>query len=47
MDRKNITGTDIRANKSQKRGNNDYLDDRRGSKKRKFALVGEQWGDKK
>ena len=47
MDRKNITGTDIRANKSQKRGNKDYLEDKRRSKKRKFALVGEQWGDKK
>ena len=47
MDRKNITGTDIRANKSQKRGNKDYLEDKRRSKKRKFALVGEQWATRK
>ena len=47
MNRKNISETDIRANKSQKRGKNDYLDDRRRSKKRKFARVGEQCGDKK
>ena len=47
MDRNNTTGTGITTQKGQKRGNNDKLEDGRRSKKRKFAIVGEHWGNKK
>ena len=47
MDQNITTGTGIAIQKSQKRGNNDKLEDRRRSKKRKFAIVGEDWGNKK
>ena len=47
MDQNIANGTGITTQKSQKRGNNDKLEDKRWSKKRKFAIVGEDWGDKK
>ena len=49
MDREktSTTGTGTQLNKGQKRGNTEYVDDKRKTKKRKFALVGEQWGSKK
>ena len=47
MDRNNTTGTGITTQKGQKRGNNNKLEDGRRSKKRKFAIVGEHWGNKK
>ena len=42
MDREKTStlGTRTQVNKSQKRENNEYLDSRRKTKKRKFALVG-------
>ena len=49
MDRgnkKNI-GSSYSVNKSQKRGNNDQLENTKRSKRRKYALVGEQWGTEK
>ena len=47
MDRENSNGTAKPSSRSQKRGNNDYLEDSRRPKKRKYALVGEQWGSQK
>ena len=35
------------VNKSQKRGNNDQLENTKKSKRRKYAIVGEQWGNEK
>ena len=47
MDQNNTNGTGFATQKSQKRGNNDRLEDKRRSKRRKFAIVGEEWGNKK
>ena len=47
MDQNMAAGATIKTQKSQKRGNNDEVEDKRRSKRRKFAIVGEEWGNKK
>ena len=44
MDRNN-TGTRVTASKSTKRGNNGEIGTGRQNKKRKFVLIGEDWGN--
>ena len=46
-ERRQTVGTNPGANKSQKRGNTEYLEEGKRSKRRKYTLVGEQWGVEK
>ena len=41
-DRRHTVGANPGANKSQKRGNTEYLEEGKRSKRRKYTLVGEQ-----